>query len=240
MSQDDLENLLNSVSRPTPEEKAFFVKRRALGLGVGLDEHGKIVYPKKLIFIDFKASSLSSDSWPIEIGLAWIEGRDVAFESKLIQPNPDWSLDDWSEESAAVHNIPFNELSTAEPAADVAHWLKETVGDDVLVSDAPEFDQRWLDRLIATIGEPARQIDGFDRLVWISFSREDGIVAPGEIDKVYKTRAERPTTHRAGADAADMAHAYKAGLPRPSSPDFFEPMSEEDLRQWEGGEEDKD
>lgn len=240
MSQDDLENLLNSISRPTPEEEAFFAKRRALGLGVGLDEHGQMIYPKRLIFIDFEASSLSSDSWPIEIGIAWIEQQDVVVESKFIQPDPAWSLDDWSEESAAVHNIPFADLKSAEPAVEVARWFKEIIGDNILVSDAPEFDQRWLDRLLATLNEPTKQIDDFDRIVWISFSKEDGIVAPGTIDQVYKLRAERPTTHRAGADAADMAHAYKAGLPQLSSPDFFEPMSEEDLRQWEGGEQDKD
>ncbi len=79
MSQDDLKNLLNSISRPTPEEEAFFAKRRSLGLGVGLDEHGKIVYPKKLVFIDFEASSLSPESWPIEVGIAWIEQQFLIF-----------------------------------------------------------------------------------------------------------------------------------------------------------------
>lgn len=157
MSQDDLENLLNSISRPTPEEEAFFAKRRSLGLGVGLDALGKMVYPKKLVFIDFEASSLSPESWPIEVGIAWIEQQGVVVESKLIQPEPDWSLDDWSEESAAVHNIPFADLKTAEPAEDVACWLKEILGDNILVSDAPEFDQRWLDRLFATLGDPTLQ-----------------------------------------------------------------------------------
>ncbi len=238
MSQDDLEDLLNSISRPTPEEEAFFAKRRSLGLGVGLDAHGKMVYPKKLVFIDFEASSLSPESWPIEVGLAWIEQQGVVVESKLIQPDPDWLLDDWSEKSATVHNIPFSALKMAEPAVDVARWLKEIVGDNILVSDAPEFDRRWLDRLLATLGEPARQIDDFDRIVRILFSQEDGVVAPGAIEQVYETRAERPTTHRAGADAANMAHAYRSGLPRLSSPDFLEPMSEEDLQRREGGAED--
>lgn len=40
-----------------------------------------------LVFIDFEASSLDSDSWPIEIGLSWIEpdGSVTSF-GKLIRP----------------------------------------------------------------------------------------------------------------------------------------------------------
>jgi len=29
------------------------------------------------VFIDFEASGLGPDSWPIEVGLAWIEGDGV-------------------------------------------------------------------------------------------------------------------------------------------------------------------
>ena len=106
-----------------------------------------------VIFIDFEASSLSQSSWPIEAGIARIEpdGRIVA-EARLIRPHADWPEDDWSAVSAHVHNIPRAALDAAEPAEAVARWLIYRIGRTTPVSDAPEFDQRWLDRLTATVG----------------------------------------------------------------------------------------
>lgn len=48
-----------------------------------------------LMFLDFEASSLSSRSWPIEIGLAWF-GHDGAImsEGRLIRPDPSWPMED--------------------------------------------------------------------------------------------------------------------------------------------------
>ena len=164
------------------------------------------------VFIDFEASSLSENSWPIEVGIAWLEGRRVEIRSKLIKRHNSWDLDDWSEVSAAVHNIPYSDLENVESAEGIAQWLIETVGDQRLVSDAPEFDQRWFDRLIGTIEEaPHAQIDDFDRILWLAFS-QDGIVAPGRLHKCYKSMRSRRNTHRAGEDAANLAYAYRAGL----------------------------
>lgn len=104
------------------------------------------------IFIDFEASSLSITSWPIEVGIAKADDGQVVVESKLIRPVRGWSEDDWSPESEAVHGIPRSALDDAEPAADVAKWLLKKLNGQVVVSDAPEFDQMWLDRLLQTAG----------------------------------------------------------------------------------------
>ena len=42
------------------------------------------------VFLDFEASSLSKDSYPIEVGWA---GEDGSTEAHLIRPAPDWT--DW-------------------------------------------------------------------------------------------------------------------------------------------------
>ncbi|WP_050605646.1 exonuclease domain-containing protein [Ruegeria sp. 6PALISEP08] len=238
MSDLHAEKFMEKMAKPGTEEESFFARRRALGLGVGVDAEGKPAGSKSLIFIDFEASSLSPESWPIEVGIAQLKERRVVVESKLVQPHGTWPLDDWSDKSAAVHNIPFSELETAMPADEVAHWLIERVGDHILVSDCPEFDQRWLDRLLSTVNEPVKpEIQAFDRIAWIAFSREEGVLAPGRIGRVYKTKTNRSTTHRAGADAADLAYAFRSGLPKTASPDFLAPMSDEDLHLWEGGDE---
>ncbi|MEY8799105.1 hypothetical protein AB9K35_02085 [Leisingera sp. XS_AS12] len=35
------------------------------------------------VFIDFEASSLAPKSWPIEVGIAWVDSGRVAAEAKL-------------------------------------------------------------------------------------------------------------------------------------------------------------
>lgn len=201
MNEKDLEKFIGRMSKPGPDEEAFFERRQALGLGVG-----KIPEP---VFIDFEASSLSPASWPIEVGVAWLEGKRVIVESKLIRPRPEWPEDDWNEVSEEVHGIPRADLDGADLAEDVAHWLLDVIAGRTLVSDAPEFDQRWLDRLL---GEPGPQIDDFDRVLWMAFSQEDGTVAPGRLNKAYKNRLNRKVLHRAGEDAANLCYAWRAGV----------------------------
>lgn len=143
------------------------------------------------------------------MGIAWLEGKRVVNESKLIRPRPEWPEDDWNPYSEGVHGIPRADLDGANSADDVAAWLIKAIAGRTLVSDAPEFDQRWLDRLL---GGPGPQIDDFDRVLWMSFSQEDGAIAPGGLDKAYKNRLTRRTIHRAGDDAAGLCYAWRAGL----------------------------
>ncbi len=159
-------------------------------------------------FIDFEASSLSQHSWPIEVGLAWLEVGRVVVESRLIRPRPEWPESDWDPASEAVHKISRSELKGAESADDVVDWLIKAIGRRVLVSDAPEFDQHWMDRLL---GEPGPKIHDFDMAVWQAFS-DGGNVKAGRLHRVYRNRTTRPTLHRAGDDAAGLCYAWRAGV----------------------------
>lgn len=208
MDEYELDKNTALMGKPGPNEEAFFARRRALGLGRGLDEKGKLLKLSGPVFIDFEASSLSPESWPIEVGLAWLDGKRVAVESKLIRPRPEWPESDWNAESQSVHGIPRPDLDDASLPDVVAKWLLGTVEGRSLVSDAPEFDQRWLNRLLGCRGP---EIADFDSVLWEAFSSE-GCVAPGRLHRAYKNMRSRPTLHRAGADAANLAYAWRAGI----------------------------
>ncbi len=179
-----------------------FVQNKLDLLCQGSDEMGPV-------FVDFEASSLSQRSWPIEVGLSWLEGRRVIVESKLIRPRSEWPEDDWSAKSEAVHGIPRCDLNHAEAADDVVSWLRNVVRGRVLASDAPEFDQRWLNRLLGN--STGGNIRDFDQLAWWAFS-DEGVLNPGKLHRVYRAMTKQRTAHRAGPDAQNLCYAWRAGI----------------------------
>lgn len=109
----------------------------------------------KPCFIDFEASSLSFDSYPIEI--AW--GSDIdQIESYLISPEsiPAWT--DWSEVSQEVHGIPPEELYTHGKHPEwVCQQVYHGLNNKLVYSDAPPFDTDWLHKLFAAANLPLPQ-----------------------------------------------------------------------------------
>lgn len=159
-----------------------------------------------MIFIDFEASSLSDQSWPIEVGVAWLDGANVVSDSKLIRPDPDWDLDDWSSQSQRVHRIAFSELQAAAPAFQVARWFMNLTRDRQLVSDAPEFDRFWLKTLLETFDlAPSVHILDFNRAAAEAFSG-------AALDSAHERLARLPSHHRARTDAERLAKAFRAGV----------------------------
>ena len=159
-----------------------------------------------MLFLDFEACALGPASWPIELGLAQVVGRDVRVTSRLIRPHADWPLDAWSAESQAVHGLTLTELERASHAAEVALWAAELIADRTLVADAPEYDQRWLHRLLAIApGTPRPTVRDFDAVVAARME-------PAALLRVYAALDRIPTPHRAGPDAARLARAWLAGL----------------------------
>ena len=159
-----------------------------------------------MLFLDFEASGLGEGSWPIELGLAWIEKERARAASRLIRPHPSWPEDAWSAESAEVHRIPRRALDRAWPAERVATWAAERMAGQVVVADAPEFDGYWLRTLFATTpGLVTPRLADFDRLVATHFG-EAGV------RRVYAALDAVPTPHRAGPDAQRLAQAWLAGL----------------------------
>lgn len=212
MNEKDLDDFVEKMSQPGRHEKAFFERRRALGLGVGLDENGEIVRENGPVFIDFKVSSLTPNGLTIAVGVAWVDNGQVASEAKLIEPDRSWSINDWDDESG-VHDIPRKALNAAEPTDNVAKWLQDKLVGKLVVSDGPEFDQRRLDQLMKTAGEQHEiRIDDFGQLVWLVFSEMDGQIGSGRPHEVYSVLANEKAKYRADDDAAKLARAWLSGI----------------------------
>ena len=108
-----------------------------------------------VIFIDLEASSLHHGSVPIEIG--WV-GEDGQAEAYLIRPEVGW--DDWSVASQSIHGI-----SRADLVRDGrnARWVanrafRVLIAASTVYSDAPGWDQGWLEVLFATAGLAHRSV----------------------------------------------------------------------------------
>jgi hypothetical protein len=85
----------------------------------------------------------------------------------------------------------------------VAREFLNVLEDRQLVSDAPEFEARWLSRLLAASGEnQIPLIEDFDNISFAMFSDY-------ALDMLYETVERRPAPHRAGPDSARMARGWR-------------------------------
>lgn len=118
------------------------------------------------IFIDFEASSLGDLSYPIEV--AW-NVPNGGVKSFLINPQfvPDWT--DWSMEAERdAHKIPRDYLLVdGEDPCKVAAIMNEELQGEILYSDAPLFDNFWVNRLFkAADQQPQFKIESALTLVY--------------------------------------------------------------------------
>lgn len=168
----------------------------------------------RIVILDLEASGLGPGSYPIEAGLALVSGpaRQIRTRSILIRPTPQWrDTGLWSPASAAIHNIPRESLDLeGRPVADVCDWLNLELGPPaIVVTDAPAFDQAWLDTLFqAGNREQQFKLHEFDALT-------------GSLDRdQYRTFVDildrKVVPHRAGPDALRLAASLmEAHLGRP-------------------------
>lgn len=104
--------------------------------------------------IDFEASSLDENSFPIEVGVAIVRAWEIESWASLIRPTREWlKRDAWSRRSQAVHGLSLDALSTAPIAADiVAELNRKADGFAVLHCDGGSYDAHWLSELCAASG----------------------------------------------------------------------------------------
>lgn len=179
----------------------------------------------RLGFLDFEASSLYHDSWPIEIGLARValseikdgphlkEGAAAAIAatpvevtSALICPDASWSLEAWSEVSAGVHGIPLEHLYAARPASEVAMRFHAVLSGCLLISDNASWEKRWLYRLMDTAtGTGAGRFK-----VYPIANVLQQLCGRDMMPEMKAELGRSMTRHRAGADAEKMARAFLA------------------------------
>jgi DNA polymerase-3 subunit epsilon len=158
----------------------------------------------QLVFIDFQASSLERGSWPIEIGIAQVRSDgSVYVQSNFIRPHPSWPEKLWSPASAQIHGIPRRRLDSAHTAEIIAAEYLELIAGKTRVSDAPKFDNRWLDMLGSTISAT----DIFDV---VGFNVAIAQFGFSGIRRFHAFLDRFPPSHRAGDDAARLAMAWLA------------------------------
>jgi hypothetical protein len=175
-----------------------------------------------ILFVDFEASSLSPHSYPIEIG--WCDDTGAG-EAYLIRPAESWK--DWSVASQGIHGISQEQLhQDGVPHQDVARRVMEVVNwpGIRMVSDAPTFDQVWLNKLLVAAGYRAGAVKiGSAEEVYAEACKPllRGL-SPAEMPRVTRSavllkvtqlvreaqeacRKQGPEIHRALADAQALA-----------------------------------
>lgn len=96
--------------------------------------------------IDLEASGLSTQSFPIEVGIYVPDSFETIEESWLIKPEPEWLEHRiWDEKSAKVHNISIDMLKNEGVDGHiVCSKLNSLLSGTTIYSDAPDFDEMWL------------------------------------------------------------------------------------------------
>ena len=160
------------------------------------------------VFLDFEASSLSDDSYPIEVGWVFEDGRP---ESYLIKPAPRWI--DWDPGAEALHRISRAVLESEGVSHDVvAHRLLDTLRAHIVYASAPSWDGKWLSVLFRAAGIPrhAMRLKDSDEAyaeeaieaLSASMPPETASTRVAEIvERALEAAAQRPVGHRALADA---------------------------------------
>lgn len=156
---------------------------------------------ESICVIDFEASSLQG--WPIEVGVSMRVSGAILTWSSLIRPAPKWSMDDWAPAAEAVHGIARAQLNDAPTPAQVATELMRLIKSRRLLSDAPDYDGRWLRELLLAGGswDPV-DVDNYD-----AYAHEILRHDPRELDRVYERLARVKVPHRAGSDAEILMRA---------------------------------
>lgn len=166
-----------------------------------------------LVVIDFEATALTLESYPIEVGIARIENEDcpIVSWSSLIAPAPSWDLkSQWDPDAQRVHGITRWQL---RDGADPAHVMRElnrrARNGGTVWCDGGHYDAYWLQTLAAAAGvEPEFELGDIDQL----------LVQYPEAKSAYDRALQGSMPpHRAGADAHRLCSALADAIdPWPS------------------------
>lgn len=176
-----------------------------------------------MAFLDFEASSLGKNSYPIEV--AWVFDNGEA-ESFLIRPAPTWT--DWAAEAEAVHGLSRQDLIARGTAHDwiALHMLTVLRGVELYAS-APSWDGKWLSRLLRASGIPRhalrlRDTEEAQRRSVLQILATGGVPPDrrgGVASKILaavsrESETGAPPAHRALADAQHEWRLWQAACAR--------------------------
>ncbi|MHA6347643.1 hypothetical protein [Roseivivax sp. CAU 1761] len=117
------------------------------------------------------------------------------------------SIEFWLPESEAIHGIGRDDLDAEGSSTDeVLDWFRG-VNNGIAISDAPEFDARWLGRLLSLTEEPPQ-------VQMLDFFSYAAMVLPttGAFQRTVDHMKQTDVPHRAEPDARRMAQAVLEGM----------------------------
>ncbi|MBU1193184.1 MAG: hypothetical protein KKA36_03580 [Gammaproteobacteria bacterium] len=106
------------------------------------------------LFMDFEASGLSPESYPIQV--AWSAPDGSVTECWYIEPSTTygWALEEaWADSAERVHGIPFATLlEQGKPAALIASRMNEQLQGQTVYVDGGAYDRVWCEQLFVAAG----------------------------------------------------------------------------------------
>ncbi len=151
-----------------------------------------------MYIIDFEASSLSKNSFPIEV--AWGRCRNTV-KVYLLNPSLMEGWDDWDIRSEQIHRIKKKELllNGTNPSIVAKKMIGELAGQDVY-SDEPTFDNMWKNRLLYDSGYDTRLIRIKDLKRYMANLINTHFHHREFINRLKQFDCDNETKHRAKSD----------------------------------------
>lgn len=160
-----------------------------------------------VVFVDCEASALERPSYPIEVGLAWCDGRSRGHLVRPVEAWDDWA---WNLRSAEIHKIPRQDLFRHGTEVEViAEWLNSEFEGKIVCSDNPSYEAYWLTELFTAADvRPQFMIHDSRSLITSALSkRRGGLRSFDDIEQ--RVKAAAPITHRAADDALFWALFFR-------------------------------
>lgn len=160
----------------------------------------------ELAFIDFEASGLDQDSYPISVGISMLHRPETYYS--VIRPAAGWTY--WSEVSEGIHGLSRSHIEqVGRPATVVADEIMAFIGDAHLMSDNPWHESMWLETLLAVDRKHRPRAFKDLNALLIRLSAGNNIDLG---DAIRSNKARHPHTHNAGDDARGMRELTRALL----------------------------
>ena len=176
-----------------------------------------------IVVLDFEATALTPDSYPIEVGVAILTepSAQVSTWSALIKPDPAWHIDaQWDYDAERVHGISRWALREGLEPLSVMAELNSLIPPGATVwCDGGHYDVGWLGTLSSASGTMPTFMLG-------------DIGAVLRADDALRIRyltclATTPPPHRAGPDAERICRALHAAISEPKSRHPFSENNQE-------------
>lgn len=131
-----------------------------------------------LAVIDYEASGLIGETYPIEVGIALTtDGITIHSASSLIRPTWEWEqYGVWNERAEKIHNIRRRDLETAPPPEEAARAMMSLLKEHGLSTiplhcDGGEFDEKWHAAMTKASGVKLPRLTGIDQYKNINFEQ---------------------------------------------------------------------